>query len=74
MLDIGRVCQKIPQEPSGGFEGEKLTRNIPVVFMFLTLILLSLNEVSVTWLGPVVCAHILWMSPAERLPFSPHSS
>lgn len=33
MLYIGRVCQKIPQEPSGGFEGkndQKLPRCVHV--------------------------------------------
>lgn len=71
MLYIGKVCQKIPQEPSGGFEKKKkMTRNIPVVFVFLNLILLSLKEVSLTWLQAVVGAPVLWVFSAERLPFS----
>lgn len=43
-------CQKIRWEPSHGFE--EMTRNIPLVFMFLDQILHGLKKEILAWLQP----------------------
>lgn len=53
-----KFVRKFPRNPLVDLR-KKMTRNIPVVFVFLNLILLSLKEVSLTWLQAMVGAPVL---------------